>query len=77
MAKLRNACATDLIGWLWTGLIEEISLDRRIWPFGCGEAVAALLRCEVGERLPDAAHRSGTVRAALVRRRRLILAKIC
>lgn len=41
---------------------------------GCGEAVAARLRGEAGEREPMAAHGSTTVRAALVRRRRSSLA---
>jgi hypothetical protein len=29
------AGGSDLTGWLWTGLIERISQDRRSWP--CGE----------------------------------------
>ncbi|KQT86658.1 hypothetical protein ASG60_14405 [Methylobacterium sp. Leaf469] len=31
----KNTLVTDVTGWLWTGLIERISQDRRSWT--CGE----------------------------------------
>ncbi|GAB6969888.1 hypothetical protein JCM16408A_06360 [Methylobacterium phyllosphaerae] len=33
--------ATDLTGWLWTGLIERISQDRRSWDMKRGQKTSA------------------------------------